>query len=98
MNQEEIKKNKRARKEMENRIRLCEILEQKGWIRIPLPIKNMINGYYEVGIRYTEQEEWCVANIPNTKGRRWRVGAFLHENEFYFENVEDALLFKVTWQ
>lgn len=79
--------------------RCIEIIEKLGWHRIVLEPIRSIPGFHQVGKdTYYVQIKWCKENIPNIKGRRWRQGAFLQEHEFYFENLEDALHFKVTWR
>lgn len=99
---EEITKNSPDMKKLlrlhMRRYKAIEVIERLGWTRISLPPREAFSGYYIVGDHYVEQENWCKANIPNTKGRRWRTGPFGAEHEFYFENLEDALHFKVTWR
>lgn len=44
--------------------------------------------------------EWLKANVPNTKGRRWRYGATMSNagrNVVWFEHHDDAILFKMKF-
>jgi hypothetical protein len=46
--------------------------------------------------------EWLAANVPNTKGRRWRYGATMNNHNttktiVWFEDHDDAILFKMKF-
>ena len=68
---------------------------------IEIILSNFSNSFSEVFDEVMEILEWCGKHFGSDgykkcNGRWWFVQE-LRELRFYFQNIEDAILFKLTW-